>query len=677
VADSSDRDTSAAGEEYPGQAVRGTHWILTAFILVAAALRLFLLEDQSLWYDEGFSIFLAKMPWPQAIAFTAHDVHPPLYYLMLHLWIRVCGDAALSARMFSALFGIATVPLIYVVGKRTLGERVGLITALLATLSPLCIYYSREARMYTLLTFLSLLSSYIMLRITDEHCTTETRASLWVAYLVTALMASYVHYFAFLILVVHAAYFFVWWLARGRQLHCGRHAVTIAVLWAFAYSPWFPVLVQRYVKDTGYWQGSMHPFETLRRSFIGFSVGQTVKQPLAWTITLGYLMLLTVSVLWLPHSGRDRNGAVALHPWLFLSIHLVLPMLMLCVLYWCKPRVSPRHFMLVSPAFLLLIAAAIDGLWRRGIEMVQRAPSRLFKGSAVVAVCFVLATTGYSDYNLFFSRNMRKPDFRGAVSYVCQKCNPDETVVLVAGHMFPVFDYYCSGRERHPLPDDPVLRLDDMIGLHVIETLQDILSGRRGVWLLQWQHRIVDPRGIVPSLLLSQGSEIPVPQSFPGVGIRHFHLSPGAEFRWDTSLALPVQARWEHAISLLEAKLNDDTLQHGEDIQLTLFWRADQPVDRSYTVFTHLVNERGTVWAQDDSYPANDTRQTNTWEPREIIEDRHLIRIHELVPLGEYDLVIGFYFNDGQTMPRLSILDEAENKKADSLFLARVRVVET
>ena len=100
------------------------------------------------------------------------------------------------------------------------------------------------------------------------------------------------------------------------------------------------------------------------------------------------------------------------------------------------------------------------------------------------------------------------------------------------------------------------------------------------------------------------------------------------------------------------------------------------PLRRSYTVFTHLVNERGTVWAQDDSYPANDTRQTNTWEPRKIIEDRHLIRIHELGPLGEYDLFIGIYFNDGQAMPRVSILDEDENKRADSLFLAKVRVMQ-
>jgi len=676
VANPSDYDTQVAQEERAHRAVRERHLFLLGIVLLATALRFLLLDDQSLWYDEAFSVLLAKIPLPQALAFTAQDVHPPLYYLILGWWIRLFGEGEFVVRALSAMCGVATVPLVYAVGRRTLDATTSLFAALLAALSPLLIYYSRETRMYALLTSVSLLSSYLLLRITNMRAGAKLRLLLWGAYLAASLVAAYVHYMSFLVLAAHAVFFVVWWLAHGHPRDLGKEAVGVGALWAVGYSLWLPRLVDHYLHFTGYWQGSMHPLQTLQRVFAGFTLGETIGSPAGPVLVSGHVVLLCVGLALILPALRKSKSPLSAWSSFFLATYLLVPLLMLCVLYYYKPKVSARYSMVFFPAFLLLISGSITVMWRQRSDRTRHLVSVLWRGSAVISACLVLGVACCADGDLLFAPEMRRPDFRGAVRYVCHECAEDETIVLIAGHMFPVFDYYCNGRERHPLPDDPVLRIDDMIGLQVTEGLQEIASGKKGVWVLRWQHRIVDPQDTVSTLLLSQGTEMPVPRSFPGIGIRHFLLSPDASFVWDTSLKLPAGARWEHDISLIEARLNDDTFQPGDDLQLTLFWRADQPVDQSYTVFAHVVNQRGTVWAQHDGYPASATRQTNTWEAGETVEDRHRIPIQEHVPSGEYDLVIGIYLNDGHTLPRLPILDEVGNAQQDSLTLAKVQVVQ-
>nr|MBC7244753.1 glycosyltransferase family 39 protein [Chloroflexota bacterium] len=660
---------------------RRDHQLLVAIIFLAAVLRFYQLDSQSLWYDEGFSVALAKASWAEAIAWTAQDVHPPLYYLLLHLWIRLCGDHAFAVRTFSALCAIATLPLIYVMGKRILGQTVGLTAAFLATFSPLGLYYSRETRMYTLATFLTLLASYLLLRITAIPCPRKQRIFLWGAYLLTSLAAAYVHYFALLVLVAHALYFGVWWLSVGYPPSYLQEGLAVLLLGMAGYSPWVSVLVNRYLYDTGYWAASMPFLAALRRVLISLSVGETTPEHLAWPVTIGYLVLLLISA---PQLRQAQTKSGARHTLLFLWMYLIVPALLIAFLYSHKPRISPRHSMLLSPAFLLLLsttlvqfaaskfvvsASELRGSASSAATVIRQAISLLV---AFTAICFVLATSGYAAYNLFFNSAMRRPDFRGAVSYIREHRKPDEAVLLISGHMFPVFDYYCPGCERYPIPDDPLLRVDHMVTLQVIEQLSAITTGKSGVWLLLWQDHVVDPHHFVSDLLLRQGTELRVP-SFHGVGLRHIQLSPAAKFVWESNVVMLVNARWRHGITLLEARVNRLTFHHGDTLQLTLFWRADNPISESYTVFTHV--QRLEARTQHDGYPANDSRPTYTWRPGEVIEDRHMIEIPSWLPPGEYNLIVGLYNRFVEGMPRLGVLDELGNEKDCLVVLTQVNIL--
>ncbi|MEA3460120.1 MAG: glycosyltransferase family 39 protein, partial [Chloroflexota bacterium] len=127
---------------------------LIIIILVAALLRFYRLDGQSLWADEGNSVALAGRDLATIARNAARDIHPPLYYWLLHFWVMAFGKSEIAVRSLSALLGTALVYLTFLLGCRLFGRRVGLAAALLSALSPFQVYYSQEARMYILATLL-------------------------------------------------------------------------------------------------------------------------------------------------------------------------------------------------------------------------------------------------------------------------------------------------------------------------------------------------------------------------------------------------------------------------------------------------------------------------------------------------------------------------------------------
>ena len=136
-----------------------------SLILLAAALRFYRLGAQSLWSDEGNSLTLAQAGLAEIAARTAFDIHPPLYYWLLKLWLALFGRSEFAARSLSAMLGVLLVALIFRLGARFFGPKAGAAAAFMAAISPFQVYYAQEARMYMLLAtisgFLFLVSSFL------------------------------------------------------------------------------------------------------------------------------------------------------------------------------------------------------------------------------------------------------------------------------------------------------------------------------------------------------------------------------------------------------------------------------------------------------------------------------------------------------------------------------------
>ena len=139
--------------------------ILVPVLLLAFYLRLDELGNWPVWWDETFSVWVAQMGLSEGTEFTARDVHPPLYYWLLYIWVRVTGSSEFAIRVLSVFPSLITILLVYAITRHLSKQRLAaLLAMLLITASPYHIRWSQDARMYALATMFSSLAIYAYLR---------------------------------------------------------------------------------------------------------------------------------------------------------------------------------------------------------------------------------------------------------------------------------------------------------------------------------------------------------------------------------------------------------------------------------------------------------------------------------------------------------------------------------
>lgn len=143
---------------------RHTHrYLLGAIMLLAVFLRLFQVGRESLWYDELYAIWASSLPLGEVAREALASLHPPLYYLMSH-FVLLAGDGELWYRMISVVSGVLSVWVVYLIGRELYTRSAGLWAASFAAISPLLVWYSREATSYALLAAMSLASLLFLVR---------------------------------------------------------------------------------------------------------------------------------------------------------------------------------------------------------------------------------------------------------------------------------------------------------------------------------------------------------------------------------------------------------------------------------------------------------------------------------------------------------------------------------
>ncbi len=128
--------------------------------VVTIGLRILFLNTD-IWYDEACSWFTAKQSFPAGIVHNLLTIdlqHTPLYFFVLHFWIKLFGDFEISMRILSLIFGIATVLMVYIVSKKITTPTVSKFATVLAAISPILVLFSVEVRMYPMVIFLVLVS---------------------------------------------------------------------------------------------------------------------------------------------------------------------------------------------------------------------------------------------------------------------------------------------------------------------------------------------------------------------------------------------------------------------------------------------------------------------------------------------------------------------------------------
>ena len=141
----------------------------------------------------------------------------------------------------------------------------------------------------------------------------------------------------------------------------------------------------------------------------------------------------------------------------------------------------------------------------------------------------------------------------------------------------------------------------------------------------------------------------------------------------DPPIANPMSVNLGNAITLEGYAIDyEEPLRPGDAIYLTLYWRAQKPIDKSYKVFNQSYFGDGQIIAQRDGYPVCEGRETWRWDPGELITDPYVIPIQEDAPDGLYPLYTGMYLED--TFERLPVLDENGAEMGTQVHLTDIRV---
>jgi len=277
---------------------------LVAIISLGLALRLIQLDFQPLWWDEGYSVFFATRDFGVMLARTAVDIHPPLYYALMQLWLLAFGKDAVALRLLSVAIGVAAIPLLYLVAKRLFGRRTALAAAFLFAIAPLQIYYAQELRMYGLVTALTLASAALQLALLEREIR-DWRLEL--GYVLVTAAALYTQYLAAFIIVAQIA---IVLFLQFRQFPVSPRKWFVRWLIVLAlYLPWViyagPKLYAYVTAKVGIEQYSrLDPLTYLTQHFAAFSIGHVSE----WTwLVWGAVVFVALAGLGIWEAGKQGS----------------------------------------------------------------------------------------------------------------------------------------------------------------------------------------------------------------------------------------------------------------------------------------------------------------------------------------------------------------------------------
>ena len=634
--------------------------VLVLVLWVAFALRVNQIARQSIWYDEGLSIYYARGNLGELLRAVSESDHPPLHALLLHRWMAACGDSELSLRLLSTWWGVLAVALLYRLGRR-IGGRVGVSAAILMAVSPFAIWFSQEVRGYTLALALVIGAGNALARLL--HHLTEDGSAPWgiyVAYVLWATAAMYAHFYSGFVLLAFALT-----LPIFCRLHLGRWvAAQVMILLLFA--PWLPFVLNQLDVNATYWHGAVGWQQIVSRTLTSFSVGKTLDGLWAVLATCVFASLALWGALTLE---RRRNGMM----WgVMLLLWVIVPTGILIWLNRSRPKFAPRYLLNALPAFLLLVALGLDALWNAIARRRGGLGSWATAAALLLSVALVGGATTRSLFNLYYDPRLYRPDVRAVARYIKAHATADDLIVLVGGHNYPAFTYYYRGPlPVLPLPDRLLPNTREPIDLGALGKLNRAIEGRKRLWLVLWQEWIADPTGLVVDELEHTYRRLGVGEHFHDIALLCFDVSPGPLLADRSTPQSPLDADLGGEVRLLGYDLPVRTVRPGGTLYLYLYWEALRDMHNDYKVFTQVLDREGHIVAQHDKIAGAEGYPTSHWPPGAIVRDRFMLTVNPTARPGRYRLIAGLY-RSAPGLPRLSAV--GADARGDYVLIAEVNI---
>jgi uncharacterized membrane protein len=391
---------------------------LSVVVAIALFVRFHAITTPAVWYDEAYSLLLAERSPADIWSTTARDVHPPLYYVLLHYWMLVFGNGVLSARSLSALADIGTLLLSIKLMSLIATRRATWIAALLLALLPISVRYSQEIRMYTLLGF------WLMAATVALVCWVNApqRKRFAIIYVLLMTAAFYTHYFAALCLLVHWLF---WWKSRGLPARVWVAANSVIVLF---YLPWAPHLIDHVLHRNGLEWIPPLTWHTALTGVWQFTVlSQWVPVTSWWRAALTFLILRCAGAVLL--SKRTQQ-----HYSILLVAYFLVPVIAIFLVSLVVPVFDPRYLVFAAVGLPMMVAVALDARGTREIVMAL----------AVTAVLLAQGvSTVYQQTDKLSGSDVRRMAGLDILAAdLAREAKPDDEIVVDGLFNYLPFRYY-------------------------------------------------------------------------------------------------------------------------------------------------------------------------------------------------------------------------------------------
>jgi hypothetical protein len=419
---------------------------LLFIVLLAGALRVYRLNEQSVWFDEYCSFACRDAPDLGSVISVEQAwtfLEPPLSLITQYTWGRLVGTSSLTVlRLWPVTLSLLCIVLVYALGARLYGRKAGLVSALLLAISPVYIWYGQEMRPYVLLQLLTLISMYSMIRGWSEG-----QWRWWVLNAAANLLIVWSHIFAVFFLTAEGAFllFGLWRRFRATLpwyiVHFFIALSPLLLLWrslpylpnssdagSSAMLPW-PQLILSWLGNDGVLWSDPFTFYGATWSFVpqrlaGYLLSARIEWSAALAVFFGVCVAGTAIALIWPARGvgsedggrrkLERGGAI------LLLLVATLPFATLLVLsYAWQPCLRPRYTSYSTIALYLLAGA-----------FLMRLPSALLRKSLLAVV---VALYGYQ--LLFTLPAATRPDWRAADRHIVSRAHSND-IILVKGIFF-------------------------------------------------------------------------------------------------------------------------------------------------------------------------------------------------------------------------------------------------
>ena len=368
--------------------------LVVGFTLIFAAISLSIGMSQSVWFDEAYSITLAKRPIGELVHLTAIDVHPPVYYLFLHFWGGLFGFGELSLRLSSVIPMFFAIILMAILLKRLFNKPFAGFATLLLCLSPMLIRYGFEIRMYAMATMLAVLATIVLVLIEAEK-NTKRRHLLQFAYAALVALGMLTLYYTIVIWLTHFAYL-IWQTVKNKKPILRQEFWLMYILAVLLFTPWLFVAITQFTNGA---LAQISEPMTVNNLLGVFSFNLLYKPIWQLDQIFGILILGFITLFGVLLAKKIKNKQKNTSFLIFMAAGPLLVEILICLI---KPMYVERYLVYSAPFLIALIAYLVFD---------AQSKQRYF------SMVYLFALVGFGIFNLiqvgnFNFQRMQKPDIR-------------------------------------------------------------------------------------------------------------------------------------------------------------------------------------------------------------------------------------------------------------------------